>query len=1109
MNIKALTFGRRLRAVRLMVVASFVATFSPGSRSRLAAIPRTLVLLAAVSGMLLSSTFPAYAAGGQTGNVTGSVVDATTGAPIADAAIAVVAPSGTYKTTTDGKGFFSILGLNVDTYTISAQKTGYEVLSQAGVTIIGDQDLSLGTIKMTKVALRQIARVTARNISSAFQPNQTVDSVTVSGNRVSQTTGKSDSNDERALVQAVPGVTIDNQNNIVIRGSLSTEVGYQFDGIPYTEPFFSRNANAGFFSGLGSLQVVEGAGDATQGNSGGGTVNIVPKRGTYPGDGTLDVEMGGPNFNHALNFDYGFATANGRFSNYFSYSGERDVPYAGYANTNAASIGDYYGTSFETNDDIIDNFVFRFGKNNNQSLQALFQNRVAQFYGDRGGIDNQLYYNNDPGSYEAQGGYGYLVGALGPALGLKTYQNIIGINPGTPTSGTQFTNGLESPEQTGVDPTNLLKFEYTGSFGDNFLDVKAYNSFQFVNGATDTSAYAGNTLPAEETEGGQRTGIKADFIHQFGSKSTTTLDFSMENQHPIWNGYQSPVNILNEAAGLPGLNGASDPNLLADFVEPVGGVCPIVDGCGLAKYFPNGIPRVPIGGINYHGSDFLNFGGAIREQYSPTEKLKIDAGLRMDVEDYKFSPNPVDAGLPFALSDPSDVPLSGISGQYSKPSVLEPRLAVAYRIDPNDSIRASYGRSVIFLNAQTFGTPGSIYNYAPFQNVPATDTAASPGCGFSGGYMVVKCQNLAQQMFWAWDQNNDAPDLGNAKYEADTNYDFTFQHQFKNGFGMRLTPFYKNSTGVPDFSVLSSTVNPITGQLESFVFTVNNKGINKASGIEFGLTTPDKPYGFSGFFSATYQNVFDRVTPLTGGEDALPFIFDQSVALGDTYRAGYLSPFVARLGGDYKTKFGLEVRPILNFNRGYPFSLGTTAAANGFCGVTANVPAANFGCGTSFYPGYNGVTSGFSLTGQNAAAYVDPALPGNSNDPNIAATRGTPATSSTGGVLSKPELEADLDVEFHVGKGNRQTVGLLINNIFGNVDFGSVPQVNPYYQPVSTGVAGPQTGENALANPGYAGGLFSKTGSTSNVPALAYGDGPYILLPSTPTNFTLYYQLKL
>ena len=112
-------------------------------------------------------------------------------------------------------------------------------------------------------------------------------------------------------------------------------------------------------------------------------------------------------------------------------------------------------------------------------------------------------------------------------------------------------------------------------------------------------------------------------------------------------------------------------------------------------------------------------------------------------------------------------------------------------------------------------------------------------------------------------------------------------------------------------------------------------------------------------------------------------------------------------------------------------------------------------------------------------------------------------------MLSKPELEADLDVEFHVGKGNRQTVGLLINNIFGNVDFGSVPRVNPYYQPVSTGVAGPQTGENALANPGYAGGLFSKTGSTSNVPALAYGDGPYILLPSTPTNFTLYYQLKL
>jgi hypothetical protein len=1055
-------------------------------------------------GMTLSTINPAFAAGGQTGNVSGTIVDQATGSPVANAEIAIVAPSGTYKTTTDSRGFFNVLGLNVDTYTISVEAKGYEAVSRAGVTVIGDQNLSLGTIKISKT-IRTIGQVSARSISSAFQPNQTVDSVTVSGDRVLQTTGKAASTDELALVQAVPGVTLDSSNDIIIRGSLSTEVGYQLDGVNYTEPFFSHNSSNNTFNGLGSLQVVEGAGDATQGNVGGGVINIIPQRGTYPGTGLFDAEIGGPNYNHQLSLSYGFATANGRFSNFFSYTGSRAVPYYGYANSNAAALGSYYGTSNISNDDILDNFVFKFGHNNNQSLQVLYQNRDTQYYGDRGGIEGQTFYPYDPASYGANNGYGYLVNQLGASAGLAAYQSLVGINPYTPTAGPQVAN-ISAPEQIENDPTSFLKFEYTNAFdSSNFLDVKVYNTFQFVNTASNTSAYAGNTLPTVSDTGGQRTGLKADFIHQFGSKNTTTLDFSYENQHPIWDGYDSPVTEVTLASELPGVNGSE--SLLDDFLTPVNGVCPVANGCALDKYFPNGTPRIPIPGINYHGSDFLNYGAAIRDQYSPTDKLKIDAGLRLDTEAYKIAPNPVNAGLPFYYSNPSDVPPSSISSQYSNPSVLEPRLAVAYRLTPDDSIRASYGRSVIFLNAQTFGTPASLYNYSAFTGIPATDSAANPLCGSGANGPLIKCLNLAQELFWAWDQTNDAPDLGNAKYEADTNYDFTYQHQFQNGWGLRFTPFYKSSTNVPDFSVLNATINPITGQLTSFVFTVNNNGINRATGAEFGLTTPDRPVGLSGFLSATYQNVFDRVTPLTSGEANLPFIYDTSVALGDTYRAGYLSPLTARLGADYKTKFGLEVRPIVSYDRGYPFSLGSTTASNGLCGIVANVPSANFGCGTTFYPGFEGVTSGFGFTGQNSGNYVDPALPGNTYNPNIAATRGTPETSSAGGVLSKPQVEADLDVEFHVGKGNRQTLGLLVHNITGNVYYGSVPIVNPYYQPVSTGVAGPQTGYNALANPLYAGGLYSK--EAANVPLAAYGNGPYVLLPNEPTVYTLYYQLKL
>ncbi len=298
--------------------------------------------------LLFASADPAFALGGETGNLRGHVVDTTTNAAVAGAVVEAVSPSGTYRTKTDAKGNFSILGMPVDTYPVSVQMPGFEPLADSGVTIIGDQDLGLGTLRLSK-QLQTIGRVTSRSVASAFQPNQTVDSVTISGARIQQTIGRAGNTDEKALLLAAPGVTLTDNGNVSIRGGLSTEVGYQLDGIPYTDPFNSSPAstagsvfeaaftpsNVGnplLFSGLGSAQVVEGAGDATQGNVGGGVVNLVPKRGTYPGFGSIDTAIGSPNFDHQLAIEYGFASANGRFSDYFSYSGERGVPYSGYSN---------------------------------------------------------------------------------------------------------------------------------------------------------------------------------------------------------------------------------------------------------------------------------------------------------------------------------------------------------------------------------------------------------------------------------------------------------------------------------------------------------------------------------------------------------------------------------------------------------------------------------------------------------------------------------------------------------------------------------------------------------------------------------------------------------
>lgn len=870
-----------------------------------------------------------------------------------------------------------------------------------------------------------------------------------------------------------------------IRGGLRTEVGYQLDGVPFTEPFFAGNASNGLYNGgLGSLQVVEGAGDATQGNVGGGVVNVVPKRGTYPASGDLDLEVGGPNYFHQFAFSYGFATPNNRISDYFSFTGQRLNPYtiatnAGSpgSNLNAGSYGAFYHPSSQISNDLSNNFVFKFGHNNGQTLSVLYENQDYDQFGNLGGISGANYYPNDPTNPFSENSES--------GLGVPNYQNLVGLTPYLPNN--LNTSPLYDEEITS-NQTRFLKFEYDNNISStSFLQLKYYNweTLQTSSNLTGTNDNQPTNLglgsyPVVSTVGGPRVGGDLTFTQQIGSRSTTTLDAKYEVSHPIWNEYDpnAEVYLLSLAApqGGPSIN---------DFEKYNAVTCPT---CGyLQQFFPNGIPRIPVSGINYNGADFHQFGLGLREQYSASDKLKFDVGLRFDQQIQQYGFNPLNPTEP---NNPSDVNPASLDDKYLDPHELEPRAAVGYQFGANDAVRGSYGRSVVFLTGQTAGTPAGFYNFSAFEKVPAIGNFA---CGSGDNpTKTVPCQNYAQQLYWLYDQNFDAPDVGGALPALFNNYDFTYTHQFKGGYAIKLTPFYKQGTNLPSFALVNSLA------AGAAVFTVNNEGINKTSGIAFGFTTPERPAGFSGFLSATYQNVIGSTPPLISGEDALPINGSGSLGLGDTYRAGYVSPVDVRIGGEFKTKNGFRVNPVLEFNIGYPYSVGNTLASS--CqlanGQFANLPQVNFGCNVTAIPGFQ------SLTGTtNSTNYYDPAYSGTSTNPNIAATRGTPATSSSGGVLSHPNLSADLTLEY---KRGRNTIGVSATNLFGNVFNNSIPLINPYYQPVANGASGPLTGINTN-------GLVYANRGFDNVPkdAYAFTNGAYLLLPNAPTQFQVYYQLGL
>lgn len=1097
------------------------------------------------------STPTVFAAGGVYGSLSGTVLDASTRAPISGASITAKSPSSTYSATTDSSGHFTILGVASDTYTVTVTASGHDLVNVPGVTVFGDQQNSVGTVAL-EPHLATIARVTSRSVSNAYQPTQTTDQYTINATQIVQATGKAYSTNENQALLSVPGVTLTNNKGmtgggttqVTIRGGAAYEVGYQFDGVPFREPFLNENASFGLMNGVGNVQVVEGAGDATQAGVGAGVINVIPQRGSGPGSGTLDLEVGGPNYNHQLGVTYGFSTPDNRISEYVSFIGQRLAPYYGYASTNLAEYGNYFANTYTKNDQILNNFFYKFGNDLNQQLQVLYQNVDNEGYSGAlgcGGVYNavtnpcaNVYYPYDTTSWGA---------LLSPVAGLfgitpSQYSGLVPLAPGTPATNIAPTG----PQQNFSNQTRFLKIEYDNNLTPTtYLALRYYNweTLEYTDASYSVGPWLGGGTPGtpqiNNVIGGPTSGVNLDILHQFGSNLTVTLNGQYNVLTPVWNDFDPGYTGLSLLACCSGLAGAPTqaawlPGGPVYTYFATNAIAVPAQDCSTyptpAPFASNCLPRFPDWGINYNGTKFQEWGGGIRFQYNPSDRLRFDLGFREEGQDQHWvgmnngqfasstgfacngltGPNQVSFnclsnGLPegmgpaVTINNPYDVSNASWTNAVLYPTVAEPRASVSYEMGTNNSLRFSYGRSAVFADAQTAGTPFGMYGLEPYLNMPAT---AGSMCGWAAT-TVFPCKTFAQQLYWEGD-NLEAPDAGNGYPAVYTNYDLSYNHLFPSGYGMRITGFNKIGSNLPTFFLL----NPVLG-----IFAVSNQGYNKTTGAEFDFTTPQRPVGLSGFFAATYQNVLSTTPPFTTAENEVPLVNSASLALGDLYRAGYVSPFSIDIGAIQNFKNGFTVSPQLHLDIGYPYTNGNLIAGQLSNGTYVNVPQVDFG---------PGITSGNSslIGGAPGAAistnYYDPSNPGSALAPNIAATRGISATAANGGYLSHFNLTGNLTFQY---KFNRNTIGVQLLNVFGNAYIGSVPAVNPYYQPVATGVSGPQTNVNACTNEIGAG----IRGCYATIPydTYAFTNGAYLLTngnytgtpvigPTQPFAIQVYYQ---
>lgn len=323
-------------------------------------------------------TLPLSSFAGTTGTIQGTIVDAATNAPVANVRVNAAAPSGTYSSVSDGRGFYVIQGMIPDTYTVSYQAPGYEPVSLAGVTV--QQDITVTENQRLSKSLREIGSVTSRSAGSLVQPGQTTNTYTVSGAQLNAISGGNDLHKTLyQYVQAVPGVTSSGYPaQPRIHGGSITDIAYELDGIPIKDRmtgFFTTNLSN---VGMGNVEVRTGGLDASEAASGLGSINTIVKSGTYPGYSIFSYGVSTPGRLQDFTTELSGATANRKFSWYAALDKTGSLnSYASGLTYPALEVEGLNGPGTVYTTDILGNFHYK--PNANNDFQLLFQNGLGDF----------------------------------------------------------------------------------------------------------------------------------------------------------------------------------------------------------------------------------------------------------------------------------------------------------------------------------------------------------------------------------------------------------------------------------------------------------------------------------------------------------------------------------------------------------------------------------------------------------------------------------------------------------------------------------------------------------------------------------------------------------
>jgi hypothetical protein len=866
-----------------------------------------------------------WALAGTTGNIQGHVTDQN-GNPLSGVKVTASSPSQSGTATTGSNGFYAILDLSPDTYSVTGSKDGYNTTTVYGITVQADQTAS-ADLKMS-TAIKTIGHITTTATATVVSKTITGDLYSVNSRAISNLSGSNGGSEtlysQNAIAGSMPGVFRQvgsgggyaGQGSLSMRGGSFDQIGFELEGIPLNRGFDFYNSTSGLTNGLASLEVYTGGAPADSGRAMSGYVNEVINRGRYPGGSDVTLLDGSPVFNHSVQADIYGGTPDNRFTYYVStlalnsdYAfGNRQnlsgTPIVVPANdpgcfdfnlhiygppincsitntlTQPQSLATYSDIPYTAQRDTVANLHYTIAHNGlNDDLQALYVvgSTISGPYSPYGT------FNSDPAvatttsgdSYNAATGQLlFPVGFFYTGLAGKPYNPSLLMPLTWPTSGGSYNpaTGLGGPIPANfMDSQNtqysISKLAYTRSLNSNsFLRVYEYNLFSFWSLDQPINGWVGATFYQLHDNA---TGVTFNYQNQISPTNLLKLDGDWTRDLTLRYNYANYFNFWN---ALPSCSGAA---------------------CATGQM------------VTYVGSPFaywssttpLTWDGVLEDQWRPSDHFLLDVGGRWDEFRFVLMPG---------------MQITGANGLANQAMVQDGQCLHGYAypvgsycwdfLDPSSPSYTGVDPGGVALTAKD--TPG----VGAWTDPPTSISyeAISPRGGFTytfdpANVLRVSVGRYVQPPDSAFEEYREAPFWGpgdtvgllnrfydglgfytvhNVQPENSTNYDLSFEHDFGAGLSMKVSPFYRDTQN----QILNLPVNP---QAPSFV-TGYNFGNAHVSGVEFLLDRAvTGQNGIGGTLGATWTNSTIRFWKGPNGASYIDTVDSQINAYNAYYGTHY------------------------------------------------------------------------------------------------------------------------------------------------------------------------------------------------------------------------------